>query len=70
MLASAGFLPPASCGALQLTVGALVGAAVGLAGILENMTRATLEGNTAKGRPRFEWLSTCGAAALVHEILA
>lgn len=49
-------------------VGGLVGARVGLAGIPEQMSRAVLSCDTAKGRPRPPWLRTKDAATLATEL--
>ncbi|MBQ0917748.1 ADP-ribosylglycohydrolase family protein [Hydrogenophaga aromaticivorans] len=50
-------------------VGGLVGARVGISGIPENMTRAVLECDTTKGRPRPEWLSTRDALGIAQSLL-
>lgn len=50
-------------------VGGLVGARVGLAAIPEQMSRAVLECDTAKGRPRPSWLQTRDALTLANELL-
>ena len=50
-------------------VGGLVGARVGFAAILEQMSRAVLECDTAKGRPRPPWLQTRDALTVVTQLL-
>ncbi len=50
-------------------VGGLVGARVGLSGIPEQMKRAVLECDTAKGRPRPEWLQSRDALNLGIQLL-
>lgn len=49
-------------------VGGLVGARVGLSGIPEQMKRAVLECDTAKGRPRPAWLQTRDALPLAIQL--
>jgi ADP-ribosylglycohydrolase len=51
-------------------VGGLVGARVGLAAIPEQMSRAVLECDTAKGRPRPPWLQTRDALTVATALLA
>jgi ADP-ribosylglycohydrolase len=50
-------------------VGGLVGARVGLAAIPEQMSRAVLECDTAKGRPRPPWLQTRDALTVTTALL-
>ncbi len=50
-------------------VGGLVGARVGLAGIPEQMSRAVLSCDSAKGRPRPPWLRTKDTLTLSTELL-
>lgn len=50
-------------------VGGLVGARVGISGIPENMSRAILECDTTKGRPRPEWLGTHNALDIARKLL-
>ncbi|MDO9250812.1 MAG: ADP-ribosylglycohydrolase family protein [Hydrogenophaga sp.] len=51
-------------------VGGLVGARVGIQGIPEPMTRAVVECDTQKGRPRPDWLTTRDALELAKALLA
>jgi ADP-ribosyl-[dinitrogen reductase] hydrolase len=50
-------------------VGGLVGARVGIDRIPEDMTRAVLDCDTTKGRPRPEWLSTRDALGIAEGLL-
>ncbi len=50
-------------------VGGLVGASVGLAAIPEQMSRAVLECDTAKGQPRPPWLQTHDALTVATALL-